>query len=335
MANIVFSEGSGLNDSVFGKSQEGIKYFIEKKAEAFEQASMLKELFFMTDSKNFGEKFTGMTAMDGFQPTGEGGEVPMDGMQEGYSKFLEHMTWMDSFSITRAMIDDAKVMDLKKKPAAFITGYHRTREQFGAALYAGAASQKTTITFKGMSFDASAADKKPVFFAEHPSILKKGTQSNLFADEFGEDALGAAESEMQNFRGDNGEVLTVAPDTILIPNDYQLKQKVFACIGADKDPATANNGFNYHFGRWSVIVWPYLNQFLAKGLKPWILIDSKYNQENAGAVWLDRTSLEVDSDVERNRTNVWSGYARFIAGFNDWRFAAMGGSTGGTKLIAG
>ena len=43
MANITFSEGSGVNDSVFGKSQEPIKMFIEKRAEAFEAQSIMKE----------------------------------------------------------------------------------------------------------------------------------------------------------------------------------------------------------------------------------------------------------------------------------------------------
>lgn len=126
---------------------------------------------------------------------------------------------------------------------------------------------------------------------------------------------------MQNFRGDNNEILDVAPDTIVIPNQYELKKAVFATIGADKDPNTANNGFNYQYGRWNVIVWPYLNQYLAAGAAPWMLLDSRYNEDYGGAVWLDRTPLEVRSRVdEGNDANVWQGYARFIAGFNDWRF---------------
>lgn len=333
MANITFTEGSGVNDSIFGKSQAPIRLFIEKRGESFEQASMLKELFHMGNSTHWGEKLGGMTAMDGFKPVGENGNYPTDGMQESYSKFLEHMTWKNSFSVSREMVDDGKLMDLKKQPAAFTAGYYRTRERFGAALYCGAINQTAKIRFEGKEFDVTAADGKLLFAKDHPSILKKGAQSNLFADDFSEDSLGAAESAMQDFRGDNGEVLTVAPNTILIPNDYKLKKQVFACIGADKDPATANNGFNYQFGRWNVIIWPYLNQFLKAGLKPWILMDQVYNEENGGAVWLDRTKLEVHSEVAQNDANRWKGYARFVAGFNDWRFACVGGIAGGTKLI--
>ena len=45
MANIVFSESSGVNDSIFGKSQAPIRQFIEKKGEQFEQESIVKRLF--------------------------------------------------------------------------------------------------------------------------------------------------------------------------------------------------------------------------------------------------------------------------------------------------
>ena len=84
-----------------------------------------------------------------------------------------------------------------------------------------------------------------------------------------------------------------------------------------------------------MIVWPYLNDFITAGTSPWILLDSKYNDENGGAIWSDRTALEVKSRIdEGNDANIWSGYARFIAGFNDWRAFAVGGVTGGTTMIS-
>ena len=226
MAGITFTEGSGLQDSIYGKCQEPIKLFLEKRGEAFEQASMIKELFCVSPSKNFGEKFTSMTAMDGFQPVGENGAYPADGMQEGYSKFIEHMTWKDSFSLSREIVEDGKLMDLKKKPAGFVAGYYRTREKFGAALLGTAIMGKEQVRFSGKEFSCTGADGKCLFHKAHPSKLGKAAQSNLFSDGFSNDALGAMESAMQDFRGDGGEVLDVAPDTILIPNEYSLKRDV-------------------------------------------------------------------------------------------------------------
>lgn len=333
MANITFMEGSGLVDSIYGKSQAPIRMFIEKRAEAFEEESMLPKLFNMVSSKNWAEKYTSMTSMEGFKPVGELGEYPTDGMQEGYGKTIEHEVWKDQFSLSREIVEDGKLMDLKKKPAGFVAAYYRTREQFGAALFGGAVSGANEINFSGKKFDVTAADGLPLFSKAHKSKVGRGTQSNQFSDAFSNDALMAMESKMQDFRDDTGNVLAIAPTTILIPNDYTLKRDVFAAIGADKDPDTANNGFNYTFGRWNVIVWQYLNQFITAGSKPWIMLDANYNEENGGAIWQDRVKLEVRSEIASNDANVWKGYARFSAGFNDWRAFAVGGISGGTALV--
>ena len=335
MAGITFTEGSGLQDSIFGKSQGPIRMFIEKRGEAFEAQSLVNKLFTVAPSKHYSEGHRSMTAMDGFMPVGENGAYPGDSMQESFKKDFEHMVWKDSFSISREIIDDEVMMNLKQRPEAFVAGYYRRREQFAAALYAGALGDKAKVKFCGREFEVTGADKKNLFAKDHPSFTNgKFVQSNIFKDEFSNDALMAMESAMQDFRDDNGNVLTVTPSTILIPNDYKLKKNVFAAIGADKDPATANNGFNYTYGRWTVIVSQYLNQYLAKGLKPWILLDPEYSAAYGGAVWYDRVSLEVRSEIAANDANVWKGYARFCAGFGDWRFAAAGGIGTGDQLIS-
>lgn len=334
MANIVFSMASGVNDSIYGKSQAPIKLFIEKRGEAFEAASALDSLFCMQKSNHYGEKIASMTGMSGFQPVGENGAYPTDGMQESYSKFLESVTWKDSFAISQEMIEDANLMDLKKQPQAFTTGYYRTREKFGAALYGAAISGATSVQFGGKRFDVTCADEKPLFSTQHPSIVSsKLKQSNKFTNPFSADALGMLEAKMQHFTDDNGEILDVSPDTILIPNDHALKKAVFEAVGADKDPNTANNGFNYQFGRWNIICWSYLDQYITAAGSPWILLDSAYNKDYAGAVWLDRKELTVRSDLDNNTdANVWRGRARFVAGFNDWRYAAIGGAADGDTL---
>ena len=333
MANITFSEASGVNDSIFGKSQAPIRMFIEKRGEAFEQQSVVKHLFAREKSSHFGEKFTSLTAMDGFQVVGENGAYPTDGMEEGYSKLLEAVEWKDSFSISRKMVEDSETIDLRRKPGAFVTAYYRTREKFGAALLGGAIQGNASVKFGGGSFGLKTSDGKNLFAADHPAKVKGAAQCNLFSDAFSDDALGMLEVKMQNTRGDNNEILDVAPDTIVIPNIHSLKKAVFAAIGADKDPETANNGFNYQFGRWNVIVWPYLNQFITAGTSPWLLMDSKYNEEYGSLIWLDRVPLDVRSTVDENTdANVWRGYARFTAGFHDWRGIACAGVTGATAL---
>lgn len=331
--NIIFSEDSGLNDSIFGKCQAPIRMFLEKRGEAFEQKSMLPEFFCMGKSDNFGDMLTGMTAMDGFMPVGENGEYPSTSMEEGYRKMLEYPEWKQSFTISQKMIEDGKLLDLRKKPAAFMAAYNRTREGFGAALFGGAISGKKSVVYNRMSFDITGADGVPIFHTAHKPKVKGAVQSNLFSNAFSVDALDRAEAAMHQFRGDNEEILDVTPVTIAIANTPALKRKVFAAIGADQDPDTANNGFNFQFGRWNVKIWNYLNQYLGAGAEPWMLIDDAYNEECGGAVWNDRVPLTVESYINKgNDANVWKGRARFNATFNDFRFACLGGVEGGTDL---
>ena len=330
---ITFSEGSGLNDSVYGKCQAPIRMFLEQRGEQFEQESVLKNLFLMGTSENYGDMMTTMTAMSGFEPVGENGAYPNDSFQEGYNKLLVYETWKDSFAISAEMIEDSKLMDLRKQPAAFMTSYNRTREMFGAALFGGAIKAQTSVQYKGKKFDITTADGKSLFNTAHPAKVKGAAQSNLFKDAFSADALGQMETAMHLFRGDTDEILDVAPDTILIPEIASLKKAVFAAIGADKEPTTSNNAFNYQYGRWTVIVWSYLNQFITADTTPWVLLDSKYNQTYGGAVWNDRIKLAVRSTIDENTdANVWRGRSRFNAGFNDWRFAAVGGVSTGSEL---
>ena len=330
---IIFSEGSGLNNSVFGFCQAPVRKLIEQKAESWEKKSMLGEFFHMDTTENGADIITSMTAMDGFKPVGENGEYPADHQQEGYSKMLVQHTWKNSFAISQEAVEDGKIIDLKKKPQAFINGYYRTRERFGAAVLGGAVCGKSSIMFEGKAFDITCADGKPVFSTQHKPKVKGAVQSNLFSNEFSVDALDRAEAAMQQFKGDNGELLGVAPVTIAIANIPALKRKVFAAVGAELDPNTANNGFNFQVGRWNIKVWNYLNQFMGEDAEPWMLIDDDYNEENEGAVWYDRIPLTVDSYINNsNDANVWNGRARFNAGFNDFRFACLGGVAGGTDL---
>lgn len=322
--SITFSKGSGLNNSVYGASYEPIKMMIEKKAEAFENKSIIPHIFCMDRSENFAEKITSVTSMDGFSPVDEGGAFPVDSWQEGFSKTLTHMTFKDQFTITEEMVDDAKTIDLKRKPAAFVQGYYRMREQFGSALLTNGTS--SSVSFRGKKLDTTAADGLSLFNTAHKSITKSDTQSNLFSDAFSAETLAKLETAMQNFTDDNGNILGVTPDTIIIPNDATIKQSVFSVIGADKDPSTSNNGFNYLYGRWTVIIDPYWILDSDRTNTPFILMSKTYNEDSIGGIWFDRKPLQVEADKDPNTWNmVWRGRARFSAGFNDWRAFAMAG----------
>lgn len=333
MAGIIFSENSNVANSIYGNCQAPIRMFIEQYGEECERESALKYLFKMGTSENYADLLTEMTAMDGFDPVGENGAYPEDSMEEGYQKLLRYETWKDSFAISEEMVEDANLMNMTDKPRQFMSAYNRTREKFGAALFGGAINGVKSINYRGKNFDVTGADGLPVFHTAHKAKVKGAAQSNLFKDEFSLDALDRMEAAMHVFKGENDEILEVAPDTILIPEYASLKRSVFAAVASDLDPASATHAFNHQYGRWNIVIWPYLNQFVKKGLKPWILLDSKFNENYGGAVWNDRVKLKVRSVIDdTNDANRWLGRSRFNAVFKNWRFAAVGGIPEGVEL---
>jgi hypothetical protein len=332
---VTVSINSGLVDPIFGKCQVPLATYIEQQGEAFEQQSLLKYLFHFENSRHWAEQHSSETAMDDFMPVGEGGEYPRTGFESGYDRIIENMTFKQSFSVTQELVEDAQLGEMKRRARKLITAYGRTREKFGRALYAGGI-YGATVSFGGKSFACNSADGLALFHKEHVNKVDGKKQCNLYKGAFTAAVLGKMETEMQQITGDNGELLAVAPDTIWIPNDAALKDAVFAAIGADKEPTTSNNAYNHQFGRWNVIIDPYLTQALAamgKTDKPFILLDSKFLETGDGAIFQERKKLEVKSVVDQNNdNNSWRGRARFGAGFVDWRFAAAGNISTGKDL---
>lgn len=321
---MIFSKGSNVNDSIFGKSQDPIRAIIEQGVEAFEQMSQIKNIYCMDTTKNFAEKYTQETSLGNFENVGENGAYPKTSMQEGYSKTIEPFTFKNSFEVTQEMMEDAKHGKIKSRANIFTTSYNRTREVYAAQMLAGGVA--SAVTIGKHKYDATSADGKPLFSKNHTSITKgTGDQSNIFTAAFSTDILDAVQEKMQDFTDDDGNLLNVAPDTIIIPNIGSLKRAVFAAVGSELDPDTGNNAMNFQAGLWNVIVWPYLPK--AIGNKPYfMLMDSKFKDDYMCLPFLDRVALTVKSDIDPNTdANIWRGRARFAAGFNNWRCIAMCG----------
>ena len=325
MSGIAFSQASGVNDSVFGKSQEPIKSMITAGVEAFEEKSLLSLIFYMDKTNNFAEKYATMTSLGNFQDVGENGATPQDSFEEGFCKVIEPSTWKLGFSITAEMMEDHKIGDIKNGAKRFTTSYGRTREQFGAALLANGHQAK--MTWGNKTYGITCADGKPMFCKDHPSKIPGNNlkQSNLFKGEFGVAVMDAVQEYMQDFRDDKGNLLNVKPDTIIIPNSGALKRDVLAAVGSELDPRGNNNAWNFQCGLWNVLVWGELPKTI-NGKPYFIMMDSQFMQENECMPWLDRIKLKVESYIDHNtHANVFSGRSRFAAGFNNWRGAALCG----------
>lgn len=333
MANIVIAEGSGRLETLYGKYQAPITSCIEDVVEAWKVKEIGPKIFRQVKSENWAEAFTSVTAASDWQVVGENGAHPTNGFEEGYPKTIVNQVWKSQIAISRELCDDNKIGEMTKRARKLTDSFYRTRERFFANLLGTASQGSSSVTVNGFSFDCGSADGKCLFAKDHPAKVSGPKQTNMYSDAFSEEALGAAMTAMQNLKGDNGETLGLEPDTIIIPNIASLKKSVFSVLGSYGEPGTANNDFNYLFGSMRVLVWPYLNDYIGSAnTAPWFLMDSSYNEQCDGAVWLDRVDCEITSRLGANDENIWDGYARLSAGFVDWRFILGGGLSGGSEL---
>ncbi|MBQ8830846.1 MAG: hypothetical protein IJ017_04560 [Oscillospiraceae bacterium] len=338
MPGIIFSEASGVADSIYGKAQAPIQEIVLSTAKTREETeSAYKRIFKMTRSTHYAETYGGVTGFKGFRPTPENGANNRDGMQETFGKTLKNIRWTDEFVVSHEMVEDALVMEFNERPQGFVDGFYDAREDYAAALIGGALMGKTEIDFYGQKCDITSADGLSLFNAAHPSVINSSNvQSNVCSNVLSAEALDLVETAHQNLRDDHMKSLQIAPMTLVIPNTAQAKRIAFAAAGSERDPLTSNNAFNYQVGRWNILVWQRLNDYITTDGEqfPWFTLDEVYNQRFSTAIFQDRSDLKIRSHIdESNWSNVWSGIARFVAGFKDFRGVFAGGVTGAAALV--
>lgn len=330
MPNIIVSEKSGRFGQLYGALQAPLASFIEAQAELSKANCLALKIFSERTSNSYAEAYGGMNGADLMKPVGEGAASPLNSMDLRDPKTLVNVTWKSHALLTREIVDDAHG-DMKKiverMGARKLTeSYYDTINAFLFGLLAAAVENKAKYQMGGETFDLTCYDGKSVFSKAH----KKG--ANAFSGAFSKETLGELSTIQQNFVDDNGHALQISPDTIVIPNTYAAKNKAFEIIGAEKDPGSANNGFNYLFGQWNVITSPLLNHLADGDAFPFILLDSTFNEKNDGNVFQNRVDLEITSKEADGDNNKWDAYARFTGGFVDYRQMILGGVSWGEAL---
>lgn len=336
MAGIIFSVASGLNESVFGKIQDPLKAFIDRANEAWmnNDMNLAPKIFlpFRIDS-NTGS-IAQMGSLGEMEAVGENGAYPLGNREEGYRKVVQAEEWKYAVSISQTAMEDGLDFIVKSSGQDLMDSYHRTRNNFFWGMMAAALSNKHYAR-GGKTFAVSGADGVKLFAQEHPSKFDaKLKQCNAFSNAMSASVLGKIATEMQNAKNDNGEIIGLNPDTIVIPNTEKAKSDVFGIVGAYKDPDTAaGNRYNYQFGNWNVMVVPWLTQLVSGDSYPFFLMDSDYNKKHYGAMDVIRIDPKVSSYVdEATDANVWKIRARFSGAFGDWRAFYAGGVSFGKAL---
>ncbi len=355
---IIFNIGESVKLSAFNMLQEPIKMLMEKETEAFEKGSLISKIYQMKTTDKFQEEFRSRTAMDGFKPT-EDMQVPgLSDFGEGYRKVFRTQIWTNAFVISKQTIEDNQTMDINANAVGFIKSYNRTRELFAFKMLGEAVSTTTGFgEFGGKKFDLRGSDTvdgsvdgtgTPQLYFHNAHKLCEAwtdaaktthkTQSNKFytsaAINLGEagavekviDAIERVAQAMGKYTDEKGNLLALNPTQIVIPgNQYKLRDAIITGLKSKYGSSMGENGVNLFYGKYEVIEAPYLDGQGGftdedQGI---LLIDPVANREYLGAVWFDRTPLEVSSHIDEDtKANVWDGRARFGVGFCNYRAMA-------------
>lgn len=331
MAGVVFSQLQGDNEIYFGKFEAPIREIIESEIVRGEaEKNILSTLFNIEKSDRFAETIMAQSGFSTFRPKREGEIAENDDFTSGFPKIIEHIEFAKEFAITRKMVDDSQngmCSEMKREPKSFANAYIETKLEL--ASFALANGKNPTMNYNGLDVDLKTGDGKPLFSTEH--VNKSGKkQSNLYSNAFSVDNLYKLVVAFRNTKDDNGKVLGVAPDVIVIPgNRAELEKNVITLFASMQIPGGNNNDANPFYKKMEVVV----NPFWQANDDSFILMSTKLNERLMGNMFFNRVDLDIMNEVDRKTRNlVWNGYCRFGIGFGSWKHTLMSGVTGGTTL---
>ena len=346
---VIFNIDEAVRNSAFNILQEPFKMKMTKELEAFEKKSILPYLYVMQTMDTFQEEYRSKTSMDGFKPTEDMEVAGLSDFEESYRMVMRTQTWTNSFAVSKQTIEDNQLQQINPQAMGFVTSYYRTRENYGvrmlgAALGEDYAPYKIKASVQGLGNDTAdgtvEGTRVAYFKKDHQTIGKKyAPQSNKFktsaaltvdgSDPEEEaklaDLIGQIDSIMSTYKGDKGEIIPTNIDTIIIAEDFRLKDTLQRALKSRYNERMGGNGENLFYGKYELVVCPYLNQLdaFSETKKGILLVSRSKNRECLGAVWKDRTPLEIRSYIDNGtQANIWAGRSRFGVTFGDFRAMA-------------
>lgn len=336
MPGLITSVASNVHGTIFGDVQGPMIALIEAEYKRYENDpnfTTYKKIFPEFQLTSASASINGICNIGLFEDVGENGEYPETEAADGFDKILTAIEWKLRRAVSQTAMEDKLDFTLKNIASALTSSYARTKNAFFWGLLAAALQNRDYTTKNGRCVSIKSMDGVNVFSKAHKLAGSKKTVCNAFSDAFSASSLGKVATHMQNMVDDNGEIIGLVPDTIVIPNNEQAKREVFGVLGATHDPDTpAGNKYNYQFGNWEVVVVPWLADLATGSSFPWMLMDSDYNERNYGARDVERVAMTVNSYINNdNDANVWSGRGRFGGAFIDFRAFAAGGLNFGAE----
>ena len=235
------------------------------------------------------------------------GQIQYDDVVQGYDTQYNHKQYTKGFKVERKLYDDDLYGIINKKPRALAIAVKRTVDKHKAQPLNEAFSAAGTVYMTGM-------DGLSLCNNAHTSTYPSG-YTNI--DNAGSTALSATSVEatrrlMVKWTDDRGNLISVVPDTIIVPR--ALEETGWVIISSRGKVDSSDNNPNFHQGKYKLIVSDRLNDS-----NNWFMIDSGLCKLMLNFFMRIPPEFAQDKDFDTLIAK-FRIYTRYSLGWSDWRW---------------
>ena len=244
---------------------------------------MIDMLFNVQSSTRFEEQYQGMGAQ-GIVPVFDG-TVPYTDFDAGYRTDIRNYELAQGIQIERRLVDDDQTGQIRSRASNMSEAFNNTIETDAANVFIN-------------GFTDSGTNR-----------MGASTNGALTIDN-----LDTTRQAMRNFTDDQGQLLGVNPDMLLVPPELERTATQLVSERAIYEPGSAQYDVNMFSGRFRPVVWNRLTDGNA-----WFLIDSRLMKSHLIWQWRIRPEFAQAEDFD-GLTAKFRGYMRYGIGWTDWKF---------------
>ena len=272
---------------------------------------MIDMLFNVQSSTRFEEQYQGMGAQ-GIVPVFDG-TVPYTDFDAGYRTDIRNYDWSQGIQVVRRLVDDDQTGQIRSRASNMADAFNNTIETDAANVFINGFTDSGT---NRMGASTNGADGVGLLSAAHPfsPATSTTTQSNEGTRALTIDNLDTTRQAMRNFTDDQGQLLGVNPDMLLVPPELERTATQLVSERAIYEPGSAQYDVNMFSGRFRPVVWNRLTDANA-----WFLIDSRLMKSHLIWQWRIRPEFAQAEDFD-GLTAKFRGYMRYGIGWTDWKF---------------
>ena len=272
---------------------------------------IMEMLFGVESSTRFEEQYQGMGAQ-GLVPPFDG-TVPYADYDAGYRVDIRNYEFALGTQIERRLVDDDQYGQIKRRAQNMSDSFNITIEQDAVNVFVNGFTDSGT---NRMGASTNGADGVGLLSAAHPySPANTGTtQANEGTLALTIDNLDTTRQAMRNFTDDQGQLLGINPDMLLVPPELERTATQLVSERAIYEPGSAQYDINMFSGRFRPVVWDRLTDSNA-----WFLIDSTLMKQHLIWQWRIKPEFAQSEDFD-GLTAKFRGYMRYGIGWTDWKW---------------